>query len=122
MSNFDTVALRLFVLNASGLGDLVGDSGVSMLCEEDVVPRVLIHERSSEVLAPNGLEGDEAVKADGVDFLSGDPCGVAARTVEGERPRGDSGRLNGDIRALLSLRPKDKGAGRSGVDGLDCSC
>jgi hypothetical protein len=58
VSNFDAGALRRFVFDASGLGDLVGDSGVSIVGEGEVAPRVFIHERSSEVLEPNGFEGE----------------------------------------------------------------
>lgn len=123
-SKRDTAALRLFVLGC-GLGDLVGESGISMLCEEAVTPRVLIHERSSDVVVGvNGLEGAgwAVAKADGVDCFSGDPWGVDARIVEGDCPRGDSARRKGDIRPfLLSLRPKDRGAGLSGLGEADCS-
>ena len=56
----------------------------------------------------------------GVDCFNGEPCGVAARTVDGERPSGDSGRRKGETRELLSLRPKESGAGLSGLDGFDC--
>jgi hypothetical protein len=54
----------------------------------------------------------------GVDFLSGEPWGVDARAVEGERPRGDSGRRKGEARCCeveLKLR-----GGFGGLEGFDC--
>jgi hypothetical protein len=127
LSNLEATALRLFVLGAKGRGDFVGDSGVSVFCGVADEARVFIHERSSVVLGLNGLEckregereGD-AAKVECVDCFRGEPCGVEARTVDGDCARGDSGRLKGDMRPLLSLRPNDSGAGLSGLGGFDC--
>jgi hypothetical protein len=52
---------------------------------------------------------------DGVDFFRGEPCGVGARTVDGERPKGDSGRRKGEARCEV----KDNGGTLDGVDGAD---
>ncbi len=114
-----TSTLRLFVLEERrgfGRGDLpwVGEEGG---LGTFVVPRVVSHPRS--VAVGSGLEArkvDCVVDGDRVEFFNGDPwVGVAVRTVDGERA-GDSGRRNGELRGLL----KDNGAGRSGLDGLDC--
>jgi hypothetical protein len=104
----------------------VGESGASIVCAgARLAARELIHERSSaagvKVLL---LAGDvDAMGANGGPVLCfrGDPWGVAARTVEGERPRGDSGRRKGDMRPL-SPRLNDNGAGLRGlVVGADCN-
>jgi hypothetical protein len=62
-----------------------------------------------------GLSNEDWVDLVGVfpavDCLSGELCGVGARTVEGDRPSGDSGRRKGDARPAL----KDKGTGLSGL-------
>jgi hypothetical protein len=125
-SKREATALRLFVLDASGRGDFVGDSGVSMTIEGVwLAARELIHERSSAAGVKLVFVGDVNAppappNTDPVLCFSGDPCcGVAARTVEGDRPSGDSGLRKGDMRPL-SLRPNDNGAGFSGLDGLDC--
>lgn len=49
---------------------------------------------------------------EGVEFFSGEPCGVGARTVEGERPKGDSGLLNGEARCDVNAL--------EGVPCVDC--
>lgn len=54
------------------------------------------------------------VDAEGVDCFSGEPCGVTARTVDGDRPRGDSGLRKGDARC----EPKEKGC-LAGLHGSD---
>lgn len=124
---FDPIAFRLFVFDLYGVGDFVGESGVFTTTEE---PRVVIHERSSGALGLKGrragcvFEGDsnDGDNSEGVDCFKGDPCGVAARTVEGDLADGDSGLRKGDARALLSLRPKVSGAGLRGLDGFDYAC
>lgn len=110
-------------------GDLVGDSSAGSIFGVKVLVAAfeLIQERSSDAAAGVGVysfvgegEGDGRANVDGVACFSGEPVGVAARTVVGDRSSGDCGRRNGDMRALLSLRPKDSGAGLSGDGGLDC--
>lgn len=114
-----------FVLEAiAGLGEaFVGESGASTMCEGVLlVFRELIHDLSSAAAGVYDLAGELAGSAnlDCVDCFNGDPDGVAARTVDGERPSGDSGLLNGLI-LPLSLRPNDNGAGLRGLDGFDCT-
>jgi hypothetical protein len=125
LSKADLAVLRfppkLFILGPRGLGDFVGLRGGSGV---DVVPRVVSHDLSSTTPGLNGrrdvCEEDEA-RCDGVlvgvDCLRGDPCGVGARIVEGERTSGDSGRRNGDARPPLL---KERGAGLRGLEALDC--
>jgi hypothetical protein len=107
-------------VGSRGRGDLVGLPGV---LSEVFVPRVVSHERSS---APVGgeLNGSDEVddanfigNCDGVLFecFNGEPPGVPARTVDGERPKGDSGRRKGDARPL----ELNKGAGLRGDGGFD---
>jgi len=121
LSKADFIAGRLDEVGSRGSGDFVGLDGELFMGA--MVPRVVSHERSS---APAGgglkvraevddvnLVGDwEGVM---LDCLSGEPPGVAARIVEGERPDGDSGRRKGDARPL----PLNKGAGLMGDDGFD---
>lgn len=60
------------------------------------------------------LPDDLKCESDAIEFdcFNGDVLvGVLARTVDGERPKGDSGLLNGEARGELKAR----GAGRSGV-------
>lgn len=50
--------------------------------------------------------------------FNGEPPGVAARTVDGERPKGDSGRRKGEARPPAL----NKGAGLMGDAGFDLTC
>jgi hypothetical protein len=88
------------------MGDLEG-AGAGLSC-------CLIHDPS---LAVEGVvEANLVGDWDGVDFFRGEPCGVGARTVDGERPRGDSGLRKGEARWEL----KDNGGTLEGVVGADC--
>lgn len=97
-------------------GDLprVGEAGGSGCAD---VPRVVSHARSADGLVFVVARKDDCgLGREVVEFFSGeDWVGVAARTVEGERPRGDSARRKGDDRFELN----DSGAGRSGEGGFD---
>jgi hypothetical protein len=102
-------------------GDLVGLPGVF---KHVFVPRVVSHERSSAPVAGrelNGREDVDEVNLDGecvgvlFDCFRGEPPGVPARRVDGDRPRADSGRRKGDARPPAL----NKGAGLSGEDGFD---
>jgi len=115
-SNGEGPERKLLLLSRrEGRGDLVG-----LDCESEgaVVPRVVIHERSSAPAAAgwglNERDGVEEAKF-GVDCFNGEPWGVPARMVDGERPSGDSGLRKGDARPLV----KDRGAGLRGDDGFD---
>jgi hypothetical protein len=112
----------LFVLLESrcGPGDFVGlddGSGLTPLVD---VPRVFSHDLSpaSPGVGLNGRPPIEDCEREssgfGVEVLRGEPEGVAARTVEGERRTGDSGLLNGDAR----WPPNERGF--MGLDGFDC--
>lgn len=106
-----------------GKGDLVGLPGVFRLV---LVPRVVSHERSSPVVG-GGLNGSDEVdelnfvgecEGEWFDCFNGEPPGVPARIVDGERPNGDSGRRKGEARPL----ELNKGAGLRGDGGFDLTC
>lgn len=114
---------KLELEGSLGSGDLVGLPGVFRFA---FVPRVVSHERSSPVVG-GGLNAREEVdelnfagECEGVlfDCFSGEPPGVPPRTVDGERPRGDSGRRNGEARPV----ELNRGAGLRGEGGFDLTC
>jgi hypothetical protein len=89
-----------------GIGDFDG-AAAGLSC-------ALIQEPS---LAVEGVVAESFVGDwEGVDFLRGEPCGVGARTVDGERPRGDSGRRKGEARGELN---DSGGTALEGVLGAD---
>jgi hypothetical protein len=88
--------------SVKGIGDFEGDGAgfVAMFG--------LTHDRSAV-----GVGRISAAGYEGVEFFKGEPCGVGARTVEDEHPRGDSGLLKGDARCDAKVL--------EGVPGLLCA-
>ena len=112
----DTFRLFVLELETKGSADLEGDLvGLAGGLDGREVLRVVSHALSSFGAALNGRADCDRAKSGGfgVDALSGEPDGVAARTVEGERPSGDSGRRKGEARWL----PK---SGFMGPGEFDC--
>jgi hypothetical protein len=86
--------------NAKGIGDFEGDgAGLPVVSGRT-------HDRSA-----TGVGRMSAAGREGVEFLRGEPWGVGASTVDGERPKGDSGLLNGEARCDVNVL--------DGVPGLD---
>jgi hypothetical protein len=92
-----------------GIGEL-RDSSCDSLGESlgDCLDDCRIHD-PSDALFRAGLVSRVSV-SNGVDCFKGDPCcDVGALTVEGDLPRGEFGRLNGDGRKVEGILEGDVG-------------